>query len=183
MKINIGAGDQKIEGFISVDYDSNCNPDYVVNIEKDPLPFPDNSVDQVIIHHVLEHLGEGYFHFLQELYRVCRHGAMIDILVPHPRHDYYLNDPTHRRPITVEGMWLFSKKYNEVCRQQNARASRLADYFGVDFEVVDSGEIPDPRYAKMFEGQPADSVRAYLPQHNNIIMETRIMMVAIKEYD
>lgn len=183
MKLNIGAGDDKKEGYISIDYDAHCNPDYQIDIEKEKLPFPDNSVDEVIIHHVMEHLGEGYFHFMQELYRVCKHGALIDILVPHHRHEYFLDDPTHRRPITVAGMWLFSKKYNDTCKQQNARASRLGYYFGVDFEVLDTMEIPDPRYIKAFDGMTVDYVKNYIFEHNNIIMEVRIQLVAIKEYD
>jgi len=180
MRLNIGAGDQKIEGFVTVDYDENCSPDYVVDIEREKLPFEDNTVEQVICHHVLEHLGEGYFHFVKELYRVCKDEALIDILVPHPRHEYFLDDPTHRRPITVAGWWLFSRKYNDLCKQQSARASRLAYYLGVDFEVVESNDIPDPRYAKEFEGQPVPLVKKYLSEHNNIIMETHIKLIVVK---
>lgn len=180
MKLNIGCGDDKYENYISIDYDANCNPDYCLDIEKDLLPFEDNTVDEVIIHHVLEHLGEGYFHFMKELYRVCKHGAMIDILVPHHRHEYFHDDPTHRRAITVPGMWLFSKKYNDTCKQQNARASRLGYYYGVDFEVVEADIIPDPKYAKEFEGKPANFVQQYIHEHNNIIMEVKIKLVAIK---
>lgn len=183
MKINIGAGDQKLSGFVTIDYDKNCNPDYVLDIEKDRLPFEDNTVEEVIVHHVMEHLGEGFFHFLQELYRVCKHGAQIDILVPHHRHDYFLNDPTHRRPITVDGLWLFSKKYNDVCKEQNSRASRLAYHFGVDYEIVSSNDIPDPRYIEIFEGKERNHVLRYIHEHNNIIMEVHIKWVVIKEYD
>ena len=182
MKLNIGAGDEKIDGFVSVDYDKNCNPDYCFDIEKDPWPFEDNYVDEVIAHHVLEHLGEGYFHVMQELYRVCKHGALIDILVPHHRHEYFADDPTHRRPITVAGMWLFSKKYNDVCKQSNARASRLGYYFGVDFEVVEYLEIPEDGYIKQFTGHPVEQVSVYMREHNNIIVELQMKLVAIKEY-
>lgn len=181
MKLNIGSGDTRIDDFINIDYDANCNPDYVLNIERDPLPFPDSSVEQVMIHHVLEHLGEGYFHFLQELYRVCQHGAMIDIRVPHPRHQHFLDDPTHRRPITVGGMWLFSKKHNKMCREKNFSSSRLGEYYGVDFEVVDSLEVPDPNYIPVFEGQTVDTVKTYMHEHNNINIEILIKLVAIKQ--
>jgi hypothetical protein len=117
---------------------------------------------------------------LQELYRVCKHGAIVDIRVPHPRHDFFLNDPTHRRPITPDGLSLFSRKYNDACIEQNAAASRLGYYFGVDFEVVDVNEIPDPMYLKAFEGMQADQARRYIHEHNNIVMEYHIRMVVIK---
>jgi predicted SAM-dependent methyltransferase len=180
MKLNIGGGDTKYEGFVNVDYDANCNPDYCVDMEKDVWPFEDNSVDAVIAHHVLEHMGEGYFHVMKELYRVCEHGAMIDIRVPHHRHDHFINDPTHRRPITVDGLWLFSKKYNDSCKEQGAMASRLGYYFDVDFEIVDSRNVPDPSYIPVFEGKPKTEVEQYMHEHNNIIMEVEIKLVVIK---
>ena len=57
MKINIGGGDQKYEGFLNCDYDKNCNPDFCFNLETDKFPFDDNTVEQVIAHHVLEHMA------------------------------------------------------------------------------------------------------------------------------
>lgn len=181
MKINIGAGDTRYEGFVNVDYDARCKPEYVVNLEQEPLPFEDNTVEQVIAHHVLEHMGDGYFHILQELYRVCKHGAIIDIRVPHCRHDYFLNDPTHRRPITPEGLQLFSRKYNDECVKQGAAASRLGYFYGVDFEVADVRNIPDDRYRAAFEGKPKEEVEQYISERNNIIQEVQIQLVVVKE--
>ena len=180
MKLNLGGGDKRYEGFVNVDYDQNSNPEYCFDMENDPWPFEDNSVDAVIAHHVLEHMGEGYFHFMKELYRVCKPNTLIDIVVPHHRHEYFADDPTHRRSITVNGMWLFSKKYNDSCIEQGAAASRLGHYFGVDFEVVDSLEVPDPKYIKTFEGKLKTEVEQYMYEHNNIIMELHIKLVAIK---
>jgi hypothetical protein len=180
MKINLGAGTSRFEGFLNVDYDAKSNPDYCFNIEEEVWPFKDNSVDEVIAHHVLEHLGEGYFHVMKELYRVCKHGAMIDIRVPHHRHDTFAADPTHRRPITAMGMWLFSKKFNDTCIEKNYASSRLGHYFDVDFEIVDTRDIPDPQYIPLFEGKPKAEVEMYMHERNNIIMEVEIKLVVIK---
>ena len=181
MKINIGSGDKKIEGFVTCDYDPLSNPDYVFNLETDRFPFEDNTVEAVVAHHVLEHLGEGYFHCLQELYRVCQHGALIDIVVPHPRSDAFLADPTHRRAITPLGMQLFSKKFNELCRNQNYSSSRLADYYNVDFELVDYNYTPGRDYINEFEGQPKHVVEKYINEHNNIVNEIWIKLVVVKD--
>ena len=183
MKLHLGAGNKRFEGFVNVDYDKHANPDYCFNIETEKFPFEDNSVDEVIAHHVFEHLGEGYFHVLQEIYRVCQHGAMIDIVVPHHRHEHYANDPTHRRPITADGLWLFSKKYNDESIKQGAAASRLGHFYNVDFEVVDTTNIPDPRYIEVFTGKTVVEVEQYMHEHNNIIMEVNIKLVVIKEND
>lgn len=181
MKLNIGAGDTRYNGFLNCDYDEHSNPDYVFDLEKDPFPFDDNIVEEVIAHHVLEHMGEGYFHTIKELYRVCKHGAMIDIRVPHHRHDYFSNDPTHRRAITPDGLWLFSKKYNDSCREQGAAASRLGYYYDVNFEVLDVINIPSKEYIKVFEGKTVQEVERYMHEHNNIIEEVNIKLIVIKD--
>lgn len=178
MKLNIGSGSTRYDGFLNCDYDSRYNPEYVFDLETDHWPFEDNSVDEVIAHHVLEHMGEGFFHTIKELYRVCSHDALIDIRVPHPNHITFLADPTHRRPITVPGLWLFSKKQNEA--HKNTPASQLGYYYDVDFEVLDYTEIPEEQYIKMFDGKPVGEVEQYMREHNNIIIETQIKLVVIK---
>lgn len=181
MKINIGAGDTKLDGYVTLDYDLNSNPDYQLDIEKDRFPFEDNTVEAVVAHHILEHLGEGYFHCLQEIYRVCKHGAIVDIRVPHPRHDSFLADPTHRRPVTIVGMQLFSKKFNKHCREQGYASSRLGEYFGVDFEVMDYRYIPDEKVRVKFQSFTAEQIEDYANEHNNIISEVHIKLVVNKE--
>ena len=181
MKINIGAGDIKLEGYVTLDYDTLSNPDYQLDIERDRFPFDDNTVETVVAHHILEHLGEGYFHCLQEIYRVCKHGAIIDIRVPHPRHDSFLADPTHRRPVTVVGLQLFSKKFNKHCREQGYASSRLGDYFGVDFEVLDYRYIPDDSARLKLQSLSQNEIENYANEHNNIVSEIHIKLLAIKE--
>jgi predicted SAM-dependent methyltransferase len=180
MKINIGAGDTRYEDYIRIDYDEKSNPDYVVDIENDKLPFEDSTVDSVIAHHILEHLGEGYFHCLQEIYRVCKHGAVVDIRVPHPRHDTYLADPTHRRPITTMGLQLFSQKFNNLCREQGYASSRLGEYFNVDFVIINFNYIPDDKVKQSLSHLSLEKLQEYADQHNNIILEIHVQLVVVK---
>lgn len=181
MKINIGSGGTTIDGFLTCDYDPLSEPDFLFNLEKDTFPFDDNSIDTVVAHHVFEHLGEGYFHCLKELYRVCKHGATIDVRVPHYRHDYFFDDPTHRRPITVGGLRLFSKKHNKLCKEQGAASSRLGDYFEVDFEILAWEYVPNKKYVEKFNGLPRDEVEDYISEHNNIVEELWIKLVVVKD--
>lgn len=180
MKINIGAGDTIENDYIRIDYDKLTNPDYVLDLEKDRLPFEDSTVEAVKAHHILEHLGEGFFHCLQELYRVCKHGARIHIRVPHPRHDTFLADPTHRRPITGMTMQMFSKKFNELCRQQNAATSRLGDFLNVDFELIDCKYIPDENMQTLIQHLNNEQKTEYADQHFNIISEIEMTLVVVK---
>jgi len=52
----------------------------------------------------MEHVGQTpdmFNSIIRKLYRICKNQAIMDITVPHPRHDDFLADPTHVRPITV----------------------------------------------------------------------------------
>ena len=85
------------------------------DLEKFPYPFDENSVDQIYMSHVLEHIGgeSSVFNLImQELYRICKNNSIIDIFVPHPRNDDFLSDPTHVRPITGMTLCLYDKELN-----------------------------------------------------------------------
>lgn len=179
MKINLGSGFTRIDGFVNVDFDARTKPDFVCDLEKDKLPFDNDTVEVVMAHHVLEHMGEGYFHCMQEIYRVCKHGASVDVRVPHPRHWAFLADPTHRRPIIPEGLQLFSKKFNDA--HKDSSASQLGHYFNVNFELSSVSEIPDPNYVNEFVGMPSTTVQKYLREHNNIVMEYHIRLLVVKD--
>jgi SAM-dependent methyltransferase len=181
MKINIGAGFNKVDGIISIDYDENSNPDFCLDLEKDRLPFEDNTVEFVLAHHILEHLGDGFFHCLQELYRVCKHGAIIDIVVPHPRHEAFLSDPTHKRPITPMTLQLFSKKFNEYCKNRNV-ASLLGMKFNVDFDIVHWSNVIEDRYKAILMDKPIEHIEEYISERNNVVREIKIKLMVIKEY-
>ena len=82
LKIDLGCGSAKREGFIGLDYVAAPGVDYVLNLTKDPLPFEDNTVDHVFSAHFLEHIVEPN-HIFQEISRVCRDGAKIEFWTPY----------------------------------------------------------------------------------------------------
>ena len=179
MKINLGAGATRYPDFVNCDYDTKFNPEYVFDMEKEPWPFKDNSVSHVIAHHVLEHLGEGYFHALKELYRVCKPGAHVDIHVPHFRHSNQFHDPTHRRSITSIGLLLFSKEFND---NNPDPGSKLGYHFDVDFKILSSREILDqtnPHFQYIQTLSPSE-LEVYAYDRNNVFSETHIELEVVK---
>lgn len=185
MKINIGGGYKRYPDFLNIDYDKNANPDYVLDLEKDILPFDDSTVEEVKAHHILEHLGDGFFHCMKEIYRVCEDGAIVDIVVPHHRHEYFLNDPTHKRPITPDGLQLFSKKHNNYCISIEDGSSKLGNYFDVDFEVLWVDYNYNPNYLPLIEEAKIDQnkkriLEQVLSECNNVIIETKVKLVVVK---
>lgn len=82
LKIDLGCGSCKKEGTIGLDIFAQPGVDYVLNLETEPLPFPDQSVDYVYSSHCLEHLTNPTKLFA-EISRVCVDGAKLEIWTPY----------------------------------------------------------------------------------------------------
>jgi len=179
MKINIGSGGTRFDGFVNCDCSNLFNPEYVFDMEKDTWPFEDNSVDEVYAHHVLEHLGEGYFHCLQELYRVCKADAIIDVKVPHYRNENQAHDPTHRRLITMRGLALFDQEYNLA---GPSTSSKLGLQFGVNFKILSESSDLNQEHHQFNElkEKSDQEIAEYAFDKVNVYNETHIVMRVIK---
>ena len=182
MKLNLGSGITKFDGFLNIDSDIRCNPDYVMMLGKDKFPFDDNTVDAVISYHVFEHIGDGFFDFLKELYRVCDHEAIIDVRVPHPRHDVFLGDLTHVRPITIENMRPLSKKWCETQIYITDSWSGLAHQLNVDFEIIDYNYLLDETFKQIIQSIESNEQIDWMARSmNNAITEIHFKMMVIKK--
>lgn len=195
LKINLGGGLKKFEGFLSLDYDELVNPDYVVNLDdvNIRLPFDDNTVEEIKAHHILEHIGDGFIPLMKELYRVAEHGCILDIIVPHHFHEVYYGDPTHKRPITINGMLMFGKQFNRDHIATINSSSGMGLQFDIDFDMVHYEFEYDQFYVPMLEDffkrkdegkvTPEEdfAIQRLLREATNVCMNTKMKMVAIKE--
>jgi hypothetical protein len=114
---------------------------------------------------------------------VCAHGAKVVIIVPHPRHDFFLNDPTHVRPVTAEGLAHFSQKINRQWMSSGAANTPLGVYLGIDFDVVSSKHtLDEPWLGRAQRGQISQAeLDLVARQFNNVIVQTTIELKAVKE--
>ena len=100
IKLNLGCGTDYRQGYINIDKGS-CKCDTQYDIELAPYPFENNSVDEVLLQHVLEHIDpERFYGMMKEIYRVCKNGAKIHIESPMAGSNNYFTDPTHKMPVT-----------------------------------------------------------------------------------
>jgi SAM-dependent methyltransferase len=193
MKLNIGSGHKRYDGFLNIDDDPLVNPDYVVNLEEAKLPFENDSVEEIRAYHILEHIGDGFIPLMQEFYRICKHGAVIDIIAPHHNHEVFYGDPTHKRPITVNGMYLFSKKHCLSNKSQSDSSSGLALKYNVDFDMVhfefDYDDFYLPLINSFNERKARNEVtneeefafQRLMREANNVAINTKIKLMVIKK--
>jgi hypothetical protein len=183
LRLNLGCGTNFREGYVNVD--KYGAPDVVCDLEKFPWPWEDNSVEEIRLDSILEHLGqnnETFLNVMKELYRICKPEAIISIVAPHPRHMNFINDPTHVRAITVAGMHLFSKKKNLEWQAQRAANSPYALHLGVDFEVIKEAFVLEEPWKNAFEtGKLSrEQLAVAVQQHNNVVRDIVIVLKAIK---
>lgn len=111
LKLDIGCGKNKREGFLGIDILDFPGVDKKVDIRKTPWPWKDDSVDEVNCSHFLEHLeADERITFFNELYRVCKKDAKTTIIVPHWGSSRAYGDLTHKWPPVTEFFWYYLSK-------------------------------------------------------------------------
>ena len=184
LKLNLGSGSTRLDGYINVD--KFGNPDLVLDLEKTPWPWKKNSVKEIVLNHVLEHLGSStdiFLNIMKELYRVCCNQAIINIKVPHHKNDAFFGDPTHVRAITPAVLELFSKKNNIESRDKGWANTTLALFLDVDFEIIDYKINLLPTWAAKYESKEIsfDELNFAITHYYNVVSEISFKLKVIKE--
>jgi ubiquinone/menaquinone biosynthesis C-methylase UbiE len=97
--LELGCGNSKTPGAFGVDMNPRSAADLVHNLDVFPYPLEDNAFDKVICKDVLEHVAD-FVKTLEEVWRVAKPGAIIDVSGPFMSSVNYFSDPTHRRAFT-----------------------------------------------------------------------------------
>lgn len=82
LKLNLGSGNDYIDGWINVDIEKQFNPDVVADITQ-PLPFKSSSVSEIKAFDILEHVTkqQGPL-FISECHRVLKIGGKLHVRLP-----------------------------------------------------------------------------------------------------
>ena len=183
LKLNLGCGATRLDGYINVD--KFGDPDLRYDLETFPWPWLDNSVGEVLLIHVLEHLGQHpttYFKIIQELYRICQPNATLKVIVPHHRHDNFHSDPTHVRAITPLGLAMFSQRLNRQWIQSGFSCSTLGLNLNVNFELIETKYKPSQHWFRLHP-DPNWETKFLLQEsalYNNLIEEIHMVLRVIK---
>jgi len=97
--LHLGCGPNKKPNSLGLDSNKNVNPDVLHNLDKFPYPFKNNQFETVIADNIVEHLDD-IPRFIEEIHRICKNGAKIQITTGHFSGIDAFTDPTHKHFFT-----------------------------------------------------------------------------------
>lgn len=183
-KLNLGCGLKKFKGYLNVDRSEFVKPDEVVDLETTPWPWKDNEFSHIVAKDILEHLGKDTEHFLEimkEMYRISENGAIWEIQVPHWRCDTALDDPGHRRLLTLGFFKLFDQEKLMNQKIANAESDSLLGFeTGIDISVCDVQFTYTPPWDQRIKtGQVSQDELNYALNHFNNVALSMIVLIQV----
>lgn len=128
MRLDIACGNHKDLGFIGMDLQELPGVDIVHDLNVHPWPIESESVEFAKAWHILEHIPptcvtekgtrRPFIEFMNEMWRVMKAGARVDIETPYGGSAGFLHDPTHCNPITAVTFEHFDPEYTRYMTYQ-----------------------------------------------------------------
>src|SRR5690242_6946353 len=172
MKLHIACGTKKMDGWLNVDIAEAVQPDMVMDVLKFPWPFDDNSVDEILANHFVEHIGDEFCDFFNECYRVLRHGGTMQINGPYWSSIRCWQDPTHRRALS-ERLYMY---LDPMVRKQWG----VAHYpLTCNFQIDAITYLMDDEY----EGKPREQCEWARKHLLNSVADINATIRAVKEQE
>lgn len=169
VKVDLGCGSHKPPGFIGVDCCASPVVDTVADLSK-RFPFETNSVDAVRAHDIIEHLPDR-IHTMNEIWRICKDKACVDIRVPSTDGRGAFQDPTHVSFWNANSFQYYCPQYpayHQLCQtygfkgafallslEEEVSADRVV-HLQVHLQVVKSGPDPEALSALLAELRPVN---------------------------
>lgn len=104
--LDLGCGKKKRHGALGVDFNARTDADVIHNLNVFPYPLDSAAFDEIYIDNTLEHLDD-VIRVMEEVYRLCRVGGAVVIIVPYFRSVWAAIDPTHKHSFTVNSFAYF----------------------------------------------------------------------------
>jgi SAM-dependent methyltransferase len=100
-RLNLGCGHDYRTGYLNVDFPGSLyKTDETVNLSQFPWPWPNDSIDEVLMWHVFEHLPDSYA-VMREVRRIMKPGGRFHGQVPFGNSHAAQYHPQHYRQFDV----------------------------------------------------------------------------------
>jgi len=123
----------------TLDYNEMHKPDIEWDLMNMPLPFADDSFDEIHAYEVLEHTGQQgdykfFFAQFSEFYRLLKSNGHLLVTCPSKNSKWALGDPSHTRVLQPENLlFLHQPQYAEV---GITPMSDFRNIYKADFDIV-----------------------------------------------
>lgn len=132
---------------VTLDYVESHDPDVVHDLRDLPLPFADNTFNEIHAYEVLEHIRQqgdylNFFADFEEYWRILKPNGMFYASVPAPDSPWVWGDPSHTRAFPPENLVFLSQ---QAYREQ-VGVTAMSDFrfcYKADFKVVAARMDPD----------------------------------------
>jgi predicted SAM-dependent methyltransferase len=181
-RLDLACGQNKKDGFFGVDLYGD-DADQVVDLLRFPWPFQDDSAEEIHCSHFVEHIPhwrpwfpgdvDGLLLFMDEVWRICRNDAKVEIIHPYAFSSRAFQDPTHTRYINEVTWWYFNRDWRE--------AQKLDHYpvrANFDVGIGNSWMRPDKWSDQV---KHPDALGEAAAMNVNVIADLAVTLTAIKE--
>lgn len=164
--LDIGCGANKVAGAVGMDVNPRTAADVIHDLDDLPYPFADDSFDEVIGRHVIEHV-QNPMAVMAELHRITRAGGTVKLLAPHWTNPDFATDLTHRnhlnsysfRNLTAEravfDFYTEARFKQKVCRVTLLNLWKLT---GLEYLINLDNRHPRWRFVRKFWEQYLNAV-------------------------
>lgn len=177
-KLNVGCGKdimpppwanldaEPLEGVTHVFDLNHIRPDILT----ERLPFLDDTFDEILMSHILEHLPRP-LDVMQELHRVAQPGALLTVRVPYGSSDAAYEDPQHCRQYFLQSFEYFG----QPCYWR-------ADYgYRGDWQTKSRTLIMDTTEQMVAQsGQNLDELMSLVKHARNVVAELYVELTCVK---
>ena len=112
MRLNIGCGRDYRKGWVNIDISEDTKADHYLDIGIQPLPFKNETVEEILISGVLEQIqcNHNLLYAMNECWRVLHLGGKITIVVPNAKYSIAHQDPMDIRKFIPATFSYFDKR-------------------------------------------------------------------------
>jgi SAM-dependent methyltransferase len=144
---------------VTLDINPDHKPDVLHDLEELPLPFADDTFDEIHAYEVLEHTGQqGDFRFFfrqfTDFWRILKPGGLLAASVPLASHEHAWGDPGHRRMLTEQTLVFLDQEQYRI----QVGKTCMSDYrwlFKADFGKLRSERISGNLFFSMRAAKPS----------------------------
>lgn len=141
MRIDLGSGNHKFRDCIGIDRIAYQDTDLVLDYNQ-RLPFEDDTVEFVMASRSLEYVDDLQA-VMQELYRVCRHKAMVCIVAPYAHVGSHMVNPEYKQLFNEHSPRYWTSSTDTIIDEDEFMLSRQdawpllkKEHAAMDFRVL-----------------------------------------------